>query len=73
VSSLDRLVLQNLLPHQKRYTVAELIELRRKMLQFARSTPPGPERNGHRQVAISLRSLIRNKAWLDAHTIEASQ
>jgi hypothetical protein len=50
------------------YTMSELIELRRQMLRFARSLPPGSERNNRRQIASSLRSLFRNKAWLDAHT-----
>jgi hypothetical protein len=58
---------------QKRYTVAELIELRHQMLRFSRSLPPGPERNQHRQVAMSLRRLFKNKAWLDANTVEGSQ
>jgi len=53
---------------QRRYTMAELIHLRRQMLQFSRSTPRGPERKQHLQIAISLRRLFRNKAWLDAHT-----
>jgi hypothetical protein len=51
-----------------RYTVAELVDLRRQMLQFARSTPRGPERNQKLQIAISLHRLFRNKVWLDAHT-----
>jgi hypothetical protein len=34
----------------------QLIQLRRQMLRFARSLPPGPERNGRRQIAASLRS-----------------
>jgi hypothetical protein len=55
------------------FTHSQLLELRRQMLRFARATPPGPERNGHRQVAASLRSLFRNKRWLDAHTVEGSQ
>ena len=50
------------------YTMPELIELRRQMLRFARSFPPGSERNDRRQIASSLRSLFRNKAWLAAHT-----
>jgi hypothetical protein len=50
------------------HTMSELIELRRQMLRFARSLPPGSERNNRRQIASSLRSLFRNKAWLDAHT-----
>jgi hypothetical protein len=54
------------------YTMLELIELRRQMLRFARSLPIGPERNGRRQIASSLRSLFRNKAWLNAHTVEGS-
>jgi hypothetical protein len=53
--------------------MAELIELRRTMLQFSRSIPPGSERDQHLQIAISLRRLFRNKAWLDADTVEGSQ
>jgi hypothetical protein len=52
------------------YTYPELIELRRQILRFARSLPPGPERNNRRQTARSLRSFFRNKKWLDAHTVE---
>jgi hypothetical protein len=48
------------------YSNAELLELRRQMLRFSRSVPAGPERNQHLQVAISLRRLFKNKAWLDA-------
>ena len=48
--------------------MSEIIELRRRMLRFARSLPPGPERNERRQIASSLRSLFRNKKWLAAHT-----
>ena len=50
------------------HTMSELIELRRQMLRFARSLPPGSERNNRRQIAASLRRLFRNKEWLDAHT-----
>ena len=39
-----------------RYTMPQLIQLRRQMFRFARSLPPGPERNGRRQIAASLRS-----------------
>jgi hypothetical protein len=50
------------------------VQLRRQMLLFARSLPRGsPERNGRRQIAASLRSLFRNKRWLDARTVEGSQ
>jgi hypothetical protein len=55
------------------YTMPELIEMRRQVLRFARSFPPGPERNNHRQIASSLRSLFRNKNWLDAHTVEVAR
>jgi hypothetical protein len=54
------------------YTHSQLLELRRQMLRFARSLPIGPERNNRRQIASSLRSLFRNKAWLNAHTVEGS-
>ena len=53
---------------QRRYIMSELLDLRRQMLRFARWLPPGPERNERRQIASSLRSLFRNKAWLAAHT-----
>jgi hypothetical protein len=54
------------------YTKAELIDLRRTMLLYARFFPPGHERNQHRQVALSLRRLYENKKWLDAHTAESA-
>jgi hypothetical protein len=52
------------------YSKAELIEYRRNILRYARSFPPGAERNQHRQIALSLRSLFRNKKWLAAHTVD---
>jgi len=54
------------------YAMPELIEMRRQVLRFARSLPPGPERNNRRQIASSLRSLFRNESWLDAHTVEGA-
>jgi len=67
------------MPHTKRkltfeglYSIGELIALRNQMLRYARSFPPGPERNQHRQVALSLRGLFKNKVWLEAHTIEGT-
>lgn len=54
------------------YSKAELVEHRRNILRYARSFPPGPERNQHRQIALSLRALFRNKRWLDAHTVDGS-
>jgi hypothetical protein len=48
-------------------TMAELVEHRRNILRYARSFPPGPERNQHRQIALSLRTLFRNSEWLNAH------
>jgi hypothetical protein len=58
---------------EQRYSVAELTQLRRQMLRYSRSIPPGPERNQHLQIAISLRRLFKNKAWLDAHAVEGSR
>jgi hypothetical protein len=52
------------------YTKAELIELRRNILLYARSFPPGYERNQHWQVARSLRRLFHDTKWLDAHTLD---
>ena len=49
------------LPDHPLYCLEDLIEKRRNVLRYARSFPPGPERNQHRQVAASLRVLFRNK------------
>jgi hypothetical protein len=54
------------------YREAELIEHRRNILRYARSFPPGPERNQHRHVALLFRALCKNKTWLDVHTVEGS-
>ena len=53
---------------QEARSVQELTKVRRSTLLHARSFPPGPERNYHRQIASSLRSLFRNEAWLEAHS-----
>ena len=58
---------------QARYTFAELIEMRRQILRYACSMPPGPDRNQHRQVAVSLRRLFRNENWRDSHIVEGPQ
>jgi hypothetical protein len=50
--------------------MAELIEYRRSILRYARSFPPGPERNQHRQIALSLRTLFRNREWLETHVLK---
>jgi len=57
---------------QALYRRAELVEHRRNILRYARSFPPGPERNQHRQIALSLRALFRSTKWLDTHTVEGS-
>jgi hypothetical protein len=49
------------------YSAGELTELRRNVLRYARSFPPGDERNQHLQVAVSLRRLFRNEKWLRDH------
>jgi hypothetical protein len=51
-------------------SITELVEKRRIILRYARSFPPGTERNYHRQIALSLRALFRNETWLAAHTIK---
>jgi hypothetical protein len=57
-----------------RYSMSQLVQLRRQMLRFARSLPiRSPERNERRQIAASLRRLFRDKRWLDAHTVERSR
>jgi hypothetical protein len=50
--------------------MADLIEHRRNILRYARSFPPGPERNQHRQIALSLRALFRNSEWLEVHVLK---
>jgi len=54
------------------YSRAELIDLRRTMLLYARFFPPGPERNQHWQIALSLATLFKNKNWLESHTIDGA-
>ncbi len=54
------------------YAIDELRVMRREMLLYARMHPPGPQRNQHRQTALSLRRLVRNKDWLDTYTIDGS-
>jgi hypothetical protein len=55
------------------YSTSDLVELRRQMLKYSRSIPPGPERNQHLQIAISLRRLFKNKEWLEIHTVKGSR
>ena len=60
-------VVRALAPDHPLYSKAELIEHRRNILRYARSFPPGSERNQHRQIALSLRSLFKDRKWLEAH------
>jgi hypothetical protein len=55
---------------QSRYTAEQLIELRRNTLRYARSFPPGDERNRHRQVAALLRTLFRSDGWFKARALD---
>jgi hypothetical protein len=55
-------------PNHPLYCLDELIEKRRNVLRYARTFPPGAERNQHLQVALSLRTLFRNKIWLANNT-----
>jgi hypothetical protein len=57
---------------QRRYTIEELIELRRNTLRYARSFPPGDERNRHRQIAALLRTLFQSDGWFEAHTVDGA-
>ena len=52
---------------ERLYGLDELEELRRNMLRYARTFPPGDERNQHRQVAVRLRLLFKNEKWLRDH------
>ncbi len=42
----------------------ELKDLARIALRKARALPPGAERNELRQVALALKTLAENQAWL---------
>jgi hypothetical protein len=55
-------------PTHPLYCLDDLIKKRRNVLRYARTFPPGAERNQHRQVARSLRVLFRNKNWLATNT-----
>ena len=55
------------IPVQPLYNRDELTDLRRNMLRYARTFPPGEERNHHLQIAASLRRLFRNEKWLRDH------
>jgi hypothetical protein len=50
----------------------ELLELRRNVLRYARTFPPGNERNQHRQVAAGLRTLFKGEKWRRTHTLEGA-
>ena len=53
-----------------RREMAYFIEIRRTVLRYARTFPPGAERNQHRQIAASLRRLFRNRRWLNENTLD---
>ena len=48
-------------PNHLLYCLDDLIEKWRNILRYARTFPPGAERNQHRKIAISLRVLFRNE------------
>jgi hypothetical protein len=50
--------------------MAYFIEMRRNLLRYARTFRPGAVHNQHRQIALSLRRLFRNKTWLESHTLD---
>jgi hypothetical protein len=52
---------------ERLYSPDELLELRRNILRYARTFPPGDERNQHLQVAVSLRALFKNEKWRREH------
>jgi len=63
---------QRLPVFESRRGIEEFIQLRREMLRYARTFPPGAERNQRRQIALSLRGLFKNRNWLEAHTWEGA-
>jgi hypothetical protein len=52
------------------YWMDDLKVLRRDVLLYAKSFPPGSERNQQRQIALSLRRLFKNPKWVDARTLD---
>ena len=55
---------------ERLYSLDELMELRSYVLRYARTFPPGDERNQHLHVAVSLRASFKNEKWLRTHTRE---
>jgi hypothetical protein len=64
---------QRLPAFERRRSIEEFIQLRREMLRYARTFPPGAERNQRREIALSLRGLFKNRNWLEAHTWEGAE
>lgn len=58
--------------NQPLYRKARLVELRRAALLSARSLQPGSDRNQHRQIARSVRTLLRSDQWTEQHTVEGA-
>jgi hypothetical protein len=54
-------------PVEPLYSLDELTELRRNVLRYARTFPPGYERNQHLHVAVSLRALFKREKWRRDH------
>jgi hypothetical protein len=46
--------------NQIRDSISQLVQLRRQMLRFARSLPPGPERNERQQIACGRYGEVKN-------------
>ena len=55
------------------YSVEELTENRRLLLRFARSLPPGCERNKRRWVELSLRALLKDPGWVRVNTAKSAE
>jgi hypothetical protein len=52
---------------ERLYSPDELLELRRNVLRYARTFPPGEERNQHFRVAVSIRALFKDEKWRRDH------
>jgi len=52
-----------------RYSIGNLSRKGVTFCVMPRSLRPGPQRNQLLQTALSLRSLFKNKGWLDANTL----
>ena len=57
---------------ERRHSLEELVDRRRRPLGDARSFAPGAALNQRWQIAMSLRTLFNNQSWPRAHVWDAN-